>query len=275
MERERKALQYSLVVATALAVMAAVWVWISQSQVILFDGVYALIGMVLTWMSLRVSRIADSGPTARFPFDKEALIPVMIAVQGMALLATLVYAAVEAALVILAGGADVTAGSLAAYGAISAVVSVMIWRYVGKVDRTSDLLVAETRQSGASAAFSALVTAGTVVAMILGRTNLSDAARDVDSVLVLLEGAPSQQVQALVHDTIAAIHDKFGLHEPAPTMSKLGRKLYIEAMFIVAPHTWEIHGEDAVRRSLAKHLADRPYKPSLNIGLTTDPALML
>ncbi|XGU21733.1 cation transporter [Rhodococcus sp. 3Y1] len=128
--------------------LAAFWGWISQSQVILLDGVYALIGMVLTAISLRVSRIADSGPTARFPFGKEALIPVVIAVQGMALLATLAYAAVEAVRVILAGGADVTAGSLVAYGAVSAVVSIIIWRYVGQVDRTSDLLVAEARQWG-------------------------------------------------------------------------------------------------------------------------------
>lgn len=40
--RERMALRYSLVVATALAVLAAFWGWISQSQVILLDGVYAL-----------------------------------------------------------------------------------------------------------------------------------------------------------------------------------------------------------------------------------------
>ena len=42
-------------------------------------------------------------------------------------------------------------------GRIVAVVSIIIWRYVRQVDRTSDLLVAEARQWGASAAFSALV----------------------------------------------------------------------------------------------------------------------
>ncbi|MFD6517950.1 cation transporter [Rhodococcus sp. NPDC060176] len=294
--RERKALRYSLVVATALAVLAAFWGWISQSQVILLDGVYALIGMVLTALSLRVSRIADSGPTARFPFGKEALIPVVIAVQGMALLATLAYAAVEAVRVILAGGADVTAGSLVAYGAVSAVVSIVIWRYVGQVDRTSDLLVAEARQWGASAAFSALVAVGAVVAMILGRTDFSDADRYVDSVLVLLgcamlvpqpyallrtaliellEGAPGEQVQTRVREAITAVRAEFGLDEPTLTMSKVGRKLYIEATFMVAPHSWDIDGEDAVRRSFAASLADLPYEPWLNIELTTDPALML
>ncbi|MGV0151955.1 hypothetical protein ACSW29_01280 [Rhodococcus sp. GB-02] len=55
-------MRYSLVVAPALAVLAAFWGWISQSQVILLDGVSALIGMVLTALSLWVSRIADSGP---------------------------------------------------------------------------------------------------------------------------------------------------------------------------------------------------------------------
>ncbi|WP_254922706.1 hypothetical protein [Rhodococcus sp. OK302] len=43
-ERERRALRYSMVIAAALAVMAAVWGWISQSQVILLDGVYARSG---------------------------------------------------------------------------------------------------------------------------------------------------------------------------------------------------------------------------------------
>ncbi|MCD2109242.1 hypothetical protein O4214_29680 [Rhodococcus erythropolis] len=62
--RESKAMRYSLVVAPALAVLAAFWGWISQSQVILLDGVYALIGMVLTALSLRVSRIADPASRA-------------------------------------------------------------------------------------------------------------------------------------------------------------------------------------------------------------------
>lgn len=194
------------------------------------------------------------------------------------------------------GRSDVTAGSLVAYGAVSAVVSIIIWRYVGQVDRTSDLLVAEARQWGASAAFSALVAVGAVVAMILGRTDFSDADRYVDSVLVLLgcamlvpqpyallrtaliellEGAPGENVQARVHDAIAVVRDEFGLDEPTLTMSKVGRKLYVEATFMVAPHSWDIDGEDAVRRSFATSLADLPYEPWLNIELTTDPAQML
>lgn len=46
-------------------------------------------------------------------------------------------------------------------------------------------------------------------------------------------------------------------------------------MFLVGTDTWAIADEDSVRRSFAKHLSDLPYEPWLNIGLTTDPALML
>ena len=126
------------------------------------------------------------------------------------------------------GGADVAAGSLAAYGAISAVVSVIIWQYIGKLDRTSDVLVA----------------VGAGIAMILGPTSLSGADRYVDSVLVLvgcaivvpqvaallrtamvelLEGAPNAQVQAHVHDVTTAIRDEFGLAEPALTRTHATR----------------------------------------------------
>ena len=73
-----------------------------------------------------------------------------------------------------------------------------------------------------------------------------------------------------MHEAIAVIRDEFGLDEPTLTMSKVGRKLYVEATFMVAPHSWDIDGEDAVRRSFATSLADLPYEPWLNIELTTE-----
>lgn len=132
--------------------------------------------------------------------------------------------------------------------------------------------------------------------MILGRTSLSGADRYVDSawvlvgctmlvpqvaallrtaVVELLEGAPNAQVQAHVHDVITAVRDEFGLNETALIMSKVGRKVYVEAMFLVGPDTWAIADEDSLRRSFATYLGDLPYEPWLNIGLTTDPVLML
>jgi len=52
-ERERTVLRLSLVVTTALAALATTWGWLAGSQVILLDGAYAIIGMALTWLSLK------------------------------------------------------------------------------------------------------------------------------------------------------------------------------------------------------------------------------
>ena len=152
LDRERTALRVSLAAAAGLAVLAVGWGWVAGSQVILLDGVYALIGMLLTWLSLRASAVAASTPTSRFPYGLDALVPLAIALQGFALFGTLAYAAVEAVRVIIAGGGGVAAGSLLAYGAVSAVACLAVWRFLSRADAHSDLLQAEAHEWSAARA---------------------------------------------------------------------------------------------------------------------------
>lgn len=294
-DREQRALRYSLLATALLAVVAVLWGWIVGSQVILLDGAYAGIGLALTWLSLRVSGLASSGPTARFPFGREALIPVVIALQGFALLATLIWAGVEAVRVIRTGGSDPATGSLLVYGVISGLVSVLLGVYCLRADRSSDLLAAEARQWLAGAVFSGLVVAGALVAAVLGRTDWSSADRYVDSVLVLagcalltpqpvilvrsaltelLEGAPPERVQRVVGAVVEEVRERFGLPEPhLMSSSKVGRKLYVEVVFVVVPGRWDVSGEDEVRRAVLAGLAELPYESWIRVELTTDRAL--
>jgi len=294
-DTERTALRVSLAATAAIAVLAVVWGWLAGAQVILLDGAYALIGMALTWVSLVASRMAAARPTARFPYGREALVPLAIALQGFALFATLAYAAVEAVRVILAGGSEVAAGSLVAYGAVSAVACVILWRYLSRADPTSDLLAAEARQWSASAVFSLVVALGAVAALGLRRVGLASAEPYVDSALgllgcvllvpqpvvlvrealtELLEGAPTASVQDEVRDARARVRELHGLDEPTVRMTKVGRKLYVDVVFLVEPGRWAVEQEDAVRRDAAVALAGLPYDPWLSVELTTDPGLV-
>lgn len=126
----------------------------------LLDGAYAAIGMILTWLSLGASRMAQVPANARYPYGREALVPLAIALQGFALFGTLAYAAVEAVRVILGGGSEVAAGSLLAYGAVTGLICMLLWQYLKRADADSDLLQAEARQWLASAAFSLVVVGG-------------------------------------------------------------------------------------------------------------------
>lgn len=293
LDRERTALQVSLVAAAGLAALAVGWGWVAGSQVILLDGVYALIGMLLTWLSLKASAVAASTPTTRFPYGLDALVPLAIALQGFALFGTLAYAAVEAVRVILAGGGEVAAGSLLAYGAVSGVACWALWRFLSRADAHSDLLQAEARQWSAAAVFSLVVVIGALAALLVRWVGLAAVEPYVDSVLVLvgcvllvpqpvvlvrsaltelLEGAPSATVQRPVREALVEVQRRHGLSEPTIRMTKSGRKLYVDAVFLVEPGRWYVDQQDAVRQEARAALVALPYDVHLALDLTTNPA---
>lgn len=290
-DRERTALKVSLGATAALAVLAIVWGWAASSQVILLDGVYAVVGMTLTVLSMMASRMAASPPSARYPYGREALVPLAIALQGFALFATLSYAALEAVRVILAGGSQVAAGSLIAYGAVSGAACVALWRYMARADPDSDLLAAEARQWAAAAVFSLVVVLGAALALGVRGLGWTDWEPYIDSVLVLigcvmlasqpaalirtalnelLEGAPPASVQREVRDALARVGQSHGLPEPLVRMNKVGRKLYVDVVYLVDPGCWTVDQQDAVWRDATAALVGRAHDAWLSVELTTD-----
>lgn len=289
---ERSALRVSLIVTGAMAVLAVVWGWVAGSQVILLDGAYATIGMLLTWLSLVASRMAAVPPNVRYPYGRAALVPLAITLQGFALFGTLVYAAVEAVRVILDGGSEVAAGSLLAYGALTGLGCVAIWRHLRRVDPDSDLLQAEARQWLASGVFSAVVVAGAAAALGLRAVGFTAVEPFIDSVLVLvgcamllpqplvlvrsalrelMEGAPRAEVRDAVLTAVADVGRRHGLADPSVRMTKVGRKLYVDVVHLVPADSWSVDRQDDMRLDLAAALVGLPYDPWLSVELTTDP----
>jgi predicted Co/Zn/Cd cation transporter (cation efflux family) len=292
--REQSALRLSLATGVAIAVIAVAWGLLANSQVILFDGAYALIGMALTGLSMAASRVVATGPTARFPFGLEALTPVVIGVQGLALLGTIAYASLEAVRVILDGGSEVATVAVAGYGAVTAVVSLAVVRRMRTADPASDLLEAEARAWWAGFVLSTVVVAGSLAAVALRAAGLTGVERFVDPVLVLvasailvatplgmlrstlvelLEGAPRPEVLDPVTRAVAQVREEFDLPEPITRVSKVGRKLYVEVDFVVDEGAWDVAGEDRVRRAVDAGLRRLPYDVWLTVELTADPAL--
>ena len=80
--REALGLRVSAAGALALAIVGIGWGWAVSSQVILFDGLYSVIGFVLSWFGLRAAALVQRGPTPNYPFGREALAPLVVAVQA-------------------------------------------------------------------------------------------------------------------------------------------------------------------------------------------------
>jgi predicted Co/Zn/Cd cation transporter (cation efflux family) len=287
---ERRLLGWSIACGLLLAGLGIAVGITARSQIILFDGFYTFLGIGLSYMALRVSRLVAAGPTSRYPFGREALTPLIIGFEAVALLATCAYAAFTAVITILEGGSRPPGGWAIAYAAFSFVIPVLLgWAL--KRDRSgSELVAAEAIQwlSGAVLGLGMLVAF--VFARIIQGTSWSAAARYVDPVLVLIatalfvlpplrmirstfielvEGTPDQDLQEPVREAVDSVRAKFALGEHHLRMTKVGRKFYVEIDFLVSPE-WCVRESDLVRHALAERLEALPHDLWLTLEFTAD-----
>jgi predicted Co/Zn/Cd cation transporter (cation efflux family) len=234
--REQAALLVSVIATVVMATLGVVWGLAVRSQLILFDGVYGMLGIVLSGLSLHVSRLVAAGPTTRFPFGREALAPLVVAIQGIALGGTCAYAVVTSLLTIVDGGSAVVAGWAVVYGAVSMVVSFVVYLWMRPRARSSGLVAAEAVQWLFSAGLGVAMVVAFGAMLGLQRTDWAGAADYIDPALVLLacvlvlpaplrmvtstlaellEGAPPISIQSPVRAAVAEVTASMGLGETA------------------------------------------------------------
>ncbi|HNV10271.1 MAG TPA: cation transporter [Propionibacteriaceae bacterium] len=288
---EQRILMTSIGVSAVIAVVGVGWGWLAGSQAILFDGAYTALGLVLSWLSLRASRIVAAGPTTDYPFGRESLAPLVIMIQGLALLGTLGYAMASSVLSIVSGGSDVAAGSGMLYGLLTLAAAGGTWLSVRGYGKHSDLVRAEATQWLAGAAMSLGMALAFTFALVIDNTGLEWMARYVDPMLVivaglalvrlplamvretvreLLEGAPAESVQAPIRAIVEQISAEVGLDQPRIRMAKLGAKLYLEVDYLVPAGRHDTAFADEVRHALTRELAPQPFDIWLNVDLSTD-----
>lgn len=288
--RERRALLVSITGAACIAGLGITWGIVSGSQMILFDGVYSLLGVGLGWLALYAAGLAREGPSERWPYGRDAAIPFVIGIEGIALLGTCLYAAVDAVLTILAGGSDVSPGWATLYAAISLVVPLAIARWLRVTSPRSELVHAEATQwlVGGLLGLGMLVGFGSVWVLQGSRWEQATSYVDPTMVLVscvafvvapvrmlrtmaveLLEGLPPEAVRRTVATVVDEVRHQFGFDEPRLRMTKVGNKLYVEVDFLVSPEM-RVGDADDVRRAVRDRLVPLPYDLWLNVELSAD-----
>jgi predicted Co/Zn/Cd cation transporter (cation efflux family) len=292
---EVRKLGLSVVVSLAIAIFAFGWGVAFESRVVLFDGIFILLGTVMSYLALRASKAADAGPTAAYPYGRESLTPFVVGLQGVVTLGTTAYAVSDAVLVIVNGGSDTAAGAVAVYAAVATGVSVVVWRHLLGADPDSDLLQVEARGWRAGAILSGVVLLGALLGILLGLSPASDLVVYLDPVLLIVaslvvlprpismirtmwaelgeQRAPAD-VMRLITALVEEVRARHGLPEPDLRVTKVGRKLYVDAEFLVDGGGWTLEDEDSVRRDVARGLAELPYEVWRNVALTSDPRLL-
>ena len=276
-------------------VLAAVGIAIgvgTGSQIILFDGFYTFLGIGLSWMAMRVSILVASGPTNRYPFGREALTPLIIGVEGVALLATCSYAGFNAVLTITHGGSRLPTGWSVAYAAFALVLPTGLWWWLRPTARQSELVRAEATQWLAGGVLGLGMLIAFVFAQLIIGTSWTPAAKYVDPSLViatcllflvppvrmirttffeLVEGSPDVELQGPARLAVDEVAAQFGLANQRLRMTKIGRKFYVEIEYLVEP-TWTVLHSDQVRKALAARLDQLPHDLWLTVEFSADSA---
>lgn len=283
----RRTLHITITVTIALGAIGVTWGITVGSQMILLDGVFALIEVALTALLLRAASLAVQGPTRNFPYGRESATPLVIGIYGFVLAGTLVYAAVEAIAVIGDGGSEFAAGSGIVFGVITTVGSFATWIWLRSTTDGSDLLATETAAWRVSAFRGLGMVAGFTLMALLVRSGRDDAARYVDpamvlitcaifvptplrmirtTVLELLEGNPADPIREAVETRVDVVRDEFDLAPLTSRVTKVGPKLYVEIEGVIDGHT-TVSAEHSIRQRLLSALDELPYDIWLNVEL--------
>jgi predicted Co/Zn/Cd cation transporter (cation efflux family) len=291
---ERRALWASVWASLVIGVAALALGILTGTRIIVFDGAFMGIGLLLSLASVRAAAAAGVGPSTRFPFGRDSITPFVVVIQGLAIAGTLLYAAGDAVVLILAGGAPASPGIIAIYGAATAAAGFGMAVWLSRRVPDSDLVAAESAQWRAGAVLSAVMLVGAGVAGLLLLLGLEGVAYFVDPALVLvacavlgyipvrlissglnelLEGAPSPELSRRIDAAVERVRARFDLGAPLVRPGKVGRKLYVEVDFTVDGSAWDVAAEDEVRRAVEQELRSLGFDVWAYVSLTADPSL--
>ena len=90
------------------------------------------------------------------------------------------------------------------------------------------------------------------------------------TVVELLEGTPSTDLQTRVHAAIDEVRRRFDIDQPEVRMTKIGPKLYVEVDAFVQPDV-TVSQEHEARVVMRERLEELPYEIWLNVELSPQP----
>ncbi|HLU77663.1 MAG TPA: cation transporter [Burkholderiales bacterium] len=292
---EQSALKCSIAVTAAIGLLGIVTGLIAGSQALVFDGMYSVVDVMLTFASLAVSKLLTQEGSERFQFGYWHLEPLLIALGSSILVIACLYAAVNAVQDLLGGGRVVSYGIGAAWAGVLCITCFVMTVYMGRIARRlkSGLLILDSRSWLVGAFLSLALLLSFVLAIALAGTAWEGWTPYVDAVALLcmalailpvpvktllralrevLLVAPDdldQRVRALMDELV----QERGFIDYSSYVAKIGRTRMVEIHVLVGPGvSIDTATADALRREISGRLNAIWPQFWLTIDFTADRA---
>ncbi|WP_075990105.1 cation diffusion facilitator family transporter [Vibrio fluvialis] len=263
------------------------------SLVIMFDGVYSLVSLLLTLLSLVAARYIRKPSDAQFPFGRAVFEPAVIAVKGAVILLIVSYSLYSAIGSMFTGGRPVDASVATAFGAINVVGCGLAWWYMKSLGKrhASGLIDAEVKQWQMDTMLSVAVTAGFVIAWLMTLTPMAKYAVYADPMMMLAMSfyfikvpfemlrsamreiflmAPSKEICQTVDQSVLAACKESEQDIELAGVTKVGHELWVDVD--IYPDSSEVilvEDIEQTRSTIEKRLSKLPLKLQITVNIAS------
>ncbi|MFY2506941.1 cation diffusion facilitator family transporter [Vibrio pectenicida] len=289
---EKRILIFSAFLALGFAIGGLVLGTLVGSLVILFDGVYSSVSLVLTLLSLIVSKYIQNPSRHHFPYGKAVLEPVVIAIKGSVILLIVSYSLYSAVAALFTGGREVDVSIATLFGAINVLGCGYAWWHIARKSKrfSSGLIEAEAKQWQMDTMLSVTVTLGFVFAWTITLSPFERYAVYADPIMMVLMSfyfikvpaimlkqsiremlmmSPSTDILAVVDREVCALDKQVKQHLEVDAVTKVGRELRVSLNVHSNDKQLAIADLDKTRRILKHQLAQLPLDLKLELNIAS------
>lgn len=293
---ERNVLLISVYGGVVFSVAGILLGLIIGSQIILFDGLYSLISLGLSLLSLFAARYMETADWKNYPFGKDKIEPLVVLIKYFVILLLVVASLLAALVSFFTGGRDIAVGSALSYSFVATAVSGITTMYLRDQSNksTSGLVKAETNQWYMDTLISIGVLFGFTLSFIFSHiSSLQWTVPYLDPAMVILVsvyfikvpvtemGASIREVldmkpKGVIPDQIVKymeyITERNGFEACFVRVSKVGKTLWVETDFVVG-HTKAVETlaeQDQIRQEIELFLDQYEHQKWLTISFMKD-----
>ena len=290
--KERAALKLSLAGTVFVSILGISYGFYVGSNAILLDGMFSLLSMGMTGLSLYTAYLVSKPDDAQFQFGYAHLEPLINVVNGIMILVTCIFAFITGVLTIIDGGHNIILKDALIYAVLSTISCFSIYaiekHIASSVD--SELVRVDSQEWLIDGILSAAILIGFISVMICDWLGYSKWNAYIDPVLVttlalfasilpikvlrrnlkeVLLVAPQNGAQRHVDQVIEALSKEYGFDDYTHHFAKIGRQYDLEINILVKDdYKWSTKRQDHIRQQLWDRLSDELGETWLSVSFT-------
>lgn len=295
METESYLLKISTLGTLFFAVLGIAWGWTVKSEMILFDGMYSLGGVILSLLALMGSIYINKKDYEKYPFGKKMIEPLIVIIKSLAIFIMCIYSLTGSIKNLINGGNEVQYGYALIYALVSTLGCGIAYFFLKKKGKAinSSLVNIESSQWLMDTLLSMGVLVGFLIANIIKHTEFIWFNKYLDPLMViicssvfikmpikslgdglkeLLEFKADDSITLEIDKLVEGIEREYNFEDTITRVSKTGNDLRIEIDFIYNEESniKVLDEMDGVREKIFNSLSHINYEKWLNVSFTKD-----